>query len=329
MRGIEPVPDALRDAAALAWVGDAWVDLLADDLDAMARGHTAHLRARGLDLDSRFLVAEGASARHPEGTIVVIGLHGWRPGDFTGAYDTYVVEFDVASGTESGRLLVGSSAWGILAQTSTGIAVGLATPTGLSVVRLLGTSAIASRLDLSVPPDPEWSLGLGGFGVVGDRIVFAGTDSGKILVFDAQGHLLGKPICYDDHWETGRLDVVGFGRYVAVLSHRPSGMVCAIDRTGTPRMHHVEYEAGGWPVSRDGRLYLDPLVGAEVHEIQQDLRLSPARARVSFPRYPRCEGAGGTATAQSEVVEGMLVESTIDCCGDISPTGVWICPVKE
>jgi hypothetical protein len=292
-------------------------------------GHTVHLSAKGLALDSRFLVTEHATARHPKGAIAVIGVHGWVPGDFTGTYDAYVVEFDVASGAESGRLLVGSSAWGVLAQTATGIAVGLAAPAGLSVVRLAGTSAIASRLQLPVPPDPDWSLGLGGFGVVGDRIVFAGKDSGKTLVFDAQGHLLGKPVCVDESWGTGRFDVVEFGRYIALVNDRPGGVVCAIDRRGTPRMHYAEYENGGTAFYRDGRLYLNPVVGHEVHEIRQDLRLSPARARVSFPEYPRCEGAGGTTAAQSELVEGMLVQSTVNCCGDIGPAGLSICPVDE
>jgi hypothetical protein len=313
----EPAPPAAPAAAAAA------IDEL-DAADGASDVPTAPLarlvEAAGLDLGT-FAVASQPDAEHPRGVIAALGY---------AADSVFAVAVDVATAREVGRTELGPSDpdWAtMIAGTQEGVVVATQTKDALDLVWLDRGRSVASRKTLAgLGADTGYDLR--GFAAFDGRLVLASGGNGhvELRLLDAHGNLVGVHTCHGGLFRPGRADLVRVGDQVVLanmLSEGESLPLCAASLHGAPRWRDATIRHGEVRFRSDGiAVAVDD---GPPRQLDAALRpTGPALPPEPPPDGPACKGVTGFPW-QGDSVGGAFVEYTISCCGDSSPSGLFIC----
>jgi hypothetical protein len=277
-----------------------------------------------------FVVASPPAAGHAKGTIAALSY------DSADGCVGGVVEMDLATTSEMGRVCLDPADQYRIASDEHGIVVASQSAAGLTVTWLDG-GARSIRAKHLVPGFREAELF--GFAVIAGRAVIV-DGRAHAFVVDSQGRLIARHACPDMLHHPGTAEVVAWGNrgVMTNLNHTDDDgrkidqPLCAfrVDRSA-PTLN-VSLPLPVSSVFADqGVLYAADGTG-KARKLGDDLR--PTGSPIDVPTdksgpsrawQAECHGITGDVVAQEQRVEGLWLVHTKDCCGDDAPAGLFVC----
>ena len=336
---------AVDDAAHLADGGAGTA--LADEPPGSAHSSRPPLGTTAVRVDTgrldvgQFVVAAPPSAEHIKGTLATVGSE-YTPEEVRESYEgaavgkLYVVEIDLATASEIARLPLGTARPAGLVTTPSGLVVAVEGAHELSLVWLEGARSVR---EVHAVPELGSSTGfeLSGFAAVSDRLVVidggGNGSSTRAFVLDAHGALVAKHTCPGGLPRPSpppHVEAWGNRAVLTDLTAEREKPICAFGLDRGARTQTATFPVGSGLSVEGGRLYVSQLGPRdwEFRRVGDDLHTTAPVVpdpRPTGSPVDRCRGITGTATWQSDVIEGLVVARTISCCGDRAPAGIFVC----
>jgi len=297
---------------------------------ASARVPTSNVRLlHGL---GDFAVATPPVAAYPKGTLAALS---------SGVDNAplQVVEVDLATATEVGRVALAPAEQAMIAPAEHGVVVASTQGKTLSVTWLDGARTVRATHRVEGFGAGGGNVGeLFGLSVIAGHVVIVDGQA-HAMVVDDRGKVVAKHTGQGGLFHPGTAEILTWGSRAVVANligdwtHEPVHQpVCAFRADGPgPTLKATLPEPRASFFVQGGSLYARGDDGG-VHQLGDDLK--PRADAVHLPETDGadaqsatrvCRGLTGTAIRQSQKVGDLWVVHSISCCGDESPGGLFLC----
>ncbi len=289
-----------------------------------------HIEAQGRSIGD-FVVDAEPSPAYPKGTLLAKTWDVAVPGTLG------ISRVDLATRSVIGYVALGppppdgEQGSTLLARGTSGVVVATKGSGALTLTWLADGPAIRARVAI-LASNLGRSFELFGLAAFDRRVIVVDGNSGTAFVFEEGGKLVAKYACGGGFYHPGMATIEHWGD-LAVLTNLGTeegdgrSLVCAfrVDRPGRLQRQTLPH---GDLFALAGNLYLAQW-DADIRRVGADLRLTGDAVADPRPapwqKEPACQGITGTSSLHSSRVSGLWVVDTFDCCGDQSPSGLFIC----